>query len=847
MANIRTTVVDRPGRASPADLANKIAVIGWMPGLTVSPPQIQYAQRLGDVAALGLFGKGIDLGAFALREADERSNPATMYFVPVPATIAGSIVDNGYTGFGPTQTLTAINSHPYDDATVSVRIRDGGIPGVGTFELSTAYSVTRDVEGSNPTIAPLYLAPQNIPEEMAAHITGNVDITGIAYAKPAIATGTVNIVNSTTLYGSGGTLAGTEFDIDIDGGGAVTVAFGTGANAPLSYLDVLEEIAAVTNVNTPSVTNLGYLRLTGANVSDVGSIVFIAGSPDALALLGLTAATRANVVGNVDILAFNFDSGNALNGLTVIVDEDTTTAQTVTFDNTITSAALLLAALNGGTTNLSFSLNGSNFLQVESDTIGTASTIALGAGTAHTALFGTPTIASPGTGTTYGIDGALDGLTVLYEGDATAGPQTWTIPSGASAYASHTALVAGAEALTGVTASAYSSANYLRIGSATLGSLSTFEVTGGTALFALGLSVGTATGAASEYVIDHLGLKITFPQGTYSSGYTRTWTVKAPACTISDVQTAIDALVAQKIHVGRIVCPSYVPIDQVGAFIQGASSKIGVLESANDARFAHFAFGAPIDESDAAVKAAYVSGVSGDVTVGRRSDIATRSEYVRPARSSPNNTGSLLRSALWSLTARYASLPLGSDVGQHNVGPLPYVDYAPVDEDAASVKHAALRLDTADPRAMTLQQWADGLYFTAGFTLAPSASAYADQYVRDITLRVAQLIHSAIRPFLNDPTLATEPATGKLTNEGAGSVSSSGMSALAPLLPPENATVEQRRTALLTTASVIARQTNVIAGPSGSQQLLVDVFFTTNGIARDIRITVGPGFIAVQE
>src|SRR5688572_19273392 len=56
------------------------------------------------------------------------------------------------------------------------------------------------------------------------------------------------------------------------------------------------------------------------------------------------AGGHAFSVGNVDLTAFDFNSGIALNGLTIIVDEDTTTAQTCTFPNTITTPALLLAA-----------------------------------------------------------------------------------------------------------------------------------------------------------------------------------------------------------------------------------------------------------------------------------------------------------------------------------------------------------------------------------------------------------------------------------------------------------------------------------------------------------------------
>lgn len=110
--------------------------------------------------------------------------------------------------------------------------------------------------------------------------------------------------------------------------------------------------------------------------------------------------TKARIVGNVDMTAFNYNNGIALNGLTVIVDEDTTTAQTVTFNNAVTGPSQLLAQLTAGApTNLIWSLNDSGYLVVESQTIGTGSTIALGAGTAHSTIWPSPTITSPGAGT----------------------------------------------------------------------------------------------------------------------------------------------------------------------------------------------------------------------------------------------------------------------------------------------------------------------------------------------------------------------------------------------------------------------------------------------------------------
>jgi hypothetical protein len=116
-------------------------------------------------------------------------------------------------------------------------------------------------------------------------------------------------------------------------------------------------------------------------------------------LSSTTIGTKARIVGNVDMTSFNYNSGIALSGLTVIVDEDTTTAQTVTFDNTVTGPdQLILQLVAQASTNLIWSLDELGRLVVESQTAGAGSTIALGAGTAHGLIWPSPTINSPGAG-----------------------------------------------------------------------------------------------------------------------------------------------------------------------------------------------------------------------------------------------------------------------------------------------------------------------------------------------------------------------------------------------------------------------------------------------------------------
>jgi hypothetical protein len=117
-------------------------------------------------------------------------------------------------------------------------------------------------------------------------------------------------------------------------------------------------------------------------------------------LVSEATGTKARIVGNVNMTTFNYNSGIALSGLTVIVDENTTTAQTCTFSNAVTGPDVLLAQLTAQAgTNLTWSLNDSGQLVSTCGTTGVTSTIALGAGTAHSTIWPSPTITTPGAGT----------------------------------------------------------------------------------------------------------------------------------------------------------------------------------------------------------------------------------------------------------------------------------------------------------------------------------------------------------------------------------------------------------------------------------------------------------------
>lgn len=115
-------------------------------------------------------------------------------------------------------------------------------------------------------------------------------------------------------------------------------------------------------------------------------------------LASTTDGTQATITGSVDISTFDFQSGLALIGKTLVIDEDTAAAQTVTFNTAITNPSeLLLALAAGAPTNLSFSYSPTGRLTVKSNTVGSGSTLAAITGTSALALLGAQTY-TPGSG-----------------------------------------------------------------------------------------------------------------------------------------------------------------------------------------------------------------------------------------------------------------------------------------------------------------------------------------------------------------------------------------------------------------------------------------------------------------
>lgn len=103
-------------------------------------------------------------------------------------------------------------------------------------------------------------------------------------------------------------------------------------------------------------------------------------------------------------------------------------------------------------------------------------------------------------------------------------------------------LVAQIDAITGATASLVAG-KYLKISGTTLGSTGSIANAAGTANTLLGLASGQhASGIDSTYDIPGLGVRLTFPAGTYEEGTTYSFATTSPRMSIAGMQAASAAL-----------------------------------------------------------------------------------------------------------------------------------------------------------------------------------------------------------------------------------------------------------------------------------------------------------------
>ncbi len=358
---VSLTIVEGPP-GPPPDVSKIVATVAWCAALSAdNVVQVDGLSGLKDVV-----GYGIGPECVARRVGISKSRSL---LVPHNASTAGTISAVTQTGLGPLMTVAAANTHPLDDATVIIKCTKGGAPSVAEFAVSYGFNVIS--QGNTPR---LYGSSLLMPARTNATIVGTVNLSTITYAKPAIVTGTAD-VSDPTLYGSGGSLAGKTIIVDFDGGGGNTYTIPSGASAPANLDALIAWLNSQFLTNAvASYTTFPKLVISAMDLGTTGEVDITGGT--GLTLLGLSVSTTNGTAG-------------ALDGLTVILDEDTTTSQTITFGTGTSApanAAAVVAAISAATNVTAALYSSLNFLSIASDTIGSASRLSITGGTGLSAL-----------------------------------------------------------------------------------------------------------------------------------------------------------------------------------------------------------------------------------------------------------------------------------------------------------------------------------------------------------------------------------------------------------------------------------------------------------------------------
>lgn len=194
-----------------------------------------------------------------------------LYCVPVNASVAGA--SSSITRSNGASPVITKSGTAKDSYSVSYEILSDGVIASGTASGSYRYTV----DGGDTYSAEI--AIPSASTTTTASTTGSTDMT----------TG--------GLFGGGGTLNNKQFSINHNGGGATTVTFSSPANAAA----VVTAINTALGATVASIDGSNHLKLTSTVAGSGGSIVLAAGSPDALAVLGLTAGTYSGVTGTSSV------------------------------------------------------------------------------------------------------------------------------------------------------------------------------------------------------------------------------------------------------------------------------------------------------------------------------------------------------------------------------------------------------------------------------------------------------------------------------------------------------------------------------------------------------------------
>lgn len=310
------------------------------------------------------------------------------------------------------------------------------------------------------------------------------------------------------------------------------------------------------------------------------------------------------------------------------------------------------------------------------------------------------------------------------------------------------------------------------------------------------------------YAIPGTGLTITWADGTFVANDTYTFSTVAPSYALSDLQTALTAILADTRQWGHVhVVGAAASVAAAAAMAAGLDT---TMQSAETAFRYTFAVIEVPDDTDANIIAAFASTASRRVMC-----CAGYAEIMSPISGLIRK-----RSSAWIASARIAQVPIHEDLGRVRTGPVTGVVKLYRDEQATpgldAARFTTLRTIIGQP----------GFWLTSGRMIAPAGSDFTYVQNRRVMDEACAEARNGFMRYLND-SVRLDNATGFILEKEARAIESDVQGQLeVGLVNPGHASGADVR---------VQRDHNIISDAT----MPVTVTVTPLGYAKNITVTIG--------
>lgn len=408
----------------------------------------------------------------------------------------------------------------------------------------------------------------------------------------------------------------------------------------------------------------------------------------------------------------------------------------------------------------------------------------------------------------YGGAGTLDGTGFEVNGEQV----TFTAPANAAAVAAAINTAVGEDVAT------INAQSRLVLTHGTSVVLAAGSPSGALAL--LGLTAGTtnATPGTATYALGDTGLTVTFPQGDYAVDDTYTFTTTQPSYTLSDLQDALDVILAN--HRIEWFCMHVVGAPATASAARAMADVLATYAADFEAvhRYMYFVMETAADADPDELEEEFADFESTRVAVSFRNceltSEATRDGALKRVFSRP---------VAWPIVARWAASPISEKAAYVGRGALPGV--VSVDQETLE---AAERM--TDARFLALREviGKPGYYLADDVMMAPVGSDFRIipyRRIMDVACRVAR---AKLLNYLNAPILV-DPTTGYILESVAKSIEDDVRESI------KGALVYPRPQHATSADLTITRDNDILS----TQQLVAETRIVPPGYAREIVHTIG--------